>query len=258
MIQLLALAALAATRPPDSLDAFHLRPERIETGIALTYSKSNIDGTHASTITWYFPDRDWIESFKATAGDPQATLVRARMNWKVFSVDRFESYLVEADGSRKLRASLDTDPEARVLRIDVGGQPATCPIEHFPWHSYDFDLASLVRVLPHLIDSEGAVEVGRADLVREPDPHFAWLGLITIEHGGDEEHEGRPCHVYEVGGPGLEERGGSLWIDRENGRLVDYEIELPDEPGFENGKMHLLRAEAMTPERWAEFVRERR
>jgi len=252
----LALTLLAAG-PPDSIDAFHFEPTRVETGIALVYTKSNVDGSHAGSIAWYWPDADWIESFKWSEGQPEATLVRARMDWKTFSVSHFETYSVDADGARTPRFTMESEPENRRLAIEVQGQSMECSIEHYPWHSYDFDFASLVRVLPHLIDPEGSVELGRADAVREPEPHFAYLGPITVAFGAEEEHEGTACRRYDVDGPGLEDRGGCLWIERATGRLVDYEIELPDEPGFESGKMKLERAEPVTPERWQEFLRTR-
>ena len=242
----------------DSLDAFKFDVAKAGTGVAYFYIKSNIDGTHASRIAQYHPDADWIESFKWSEDDEAATLVRARMDWKTFSVARFEVYTVDAKGERTLRTTMDGDTEARRLTIEHQGQKMSCDIGHYPWHSYDFDYASLIRTLPHLVDAKAAVDVGRADVVPEPEPHFAFLGLVTVRYIGEQERHGAPCLAYAVDGPALENRGGRIWIDKVRGHLVDYEIALPDEPGFSSGKMMLESSTKMTPAAWAELVRTRK
>jgi hypothetical protein len=256
---LCTLALLLGPGPtPDAIDAFSFDPEKVETGVALFYLKSNVDGSNASWVTHYYPDTEWIESLKWSESWPEATLVRARMDWKTFSVGRFEGYVVDAEGKRTLRNTLEADPKEPRVVIEYQGQTMYCDIPHYPWHSYDFDWASLVHVLPHLVDPEGEVELGRADVAWLPQPHYAFHGLFGVSFGGAEEREGKACRRYDVDGEALENRGGSLWIDRSNGRLVDYEMDLPDEPGFVSGKLKLVRAEPMTPEEWAAFIRTRK
>jgi hypothetical protein len=254
------LVALSAgnSGSPDTTEAFSFDPEKVETGIALFYIKSNIDGSNASHIARYNSDPQWLESFKWSDGEAEATLVRAKMDWDTFSVGRFEGYKVNADGERTLRNTLVSDMENRRVVIEFAGQKMYSDIGHYPWHSYDFDYASLIHTLPHLVDPKGSVEVGRADVEWQPQPHYEFKGIVTVKYVGREVRQSTACLVYNVDGAALEHRGGNIWIDAESGHLVDYEIDLPDEPGFVSGKMRLVDTVKMTQREWAEFVKTRK
>lgn len=243
-----------AQTPSDTTDAFHYDPDKVETHKAYFYLKSNIDGTRPSNVAHYLPDKDWIESLKWNDDYPGATLVLAKMNWKTFSVGRFETYSIDEQGERTPRVVMTDDLQKRRVVISMNGQEFSTDTPHYPWHSYDFDYASLVHTLPHLVDPEGTVEVGRLDLVRETNA-FTFIGMVEVKYIADEEREGTLCRKYHVDGEGLENRGGDLWIDKAAGHLVDYEIDLPDEPGFVSGKMKLVRIEKMTSEQWAQFTK---
>lgn len=65
---------------------------------------------------------------------------------------------------------------------------------------------------------------------------------------------GRPARRYRIE-PGLEHRGGYLWVAHPAGSLLGYEINLPDEPDMASGRLALARVENMTPDEWAAFQR---
>ena len=52
------------------------------------------------------------------------------------------------------------------------------------------------------------------------------------------------------------EKGSTKWFGKGNRHLVDYEIALPDESGFESGKLRLKRVETLSLEQWEAFVTE--
>ncbi|MCZ6836191.1 MAG: hypothetical protein O7G85_10490 [Planctomycetota bacterium] len=241
--------------PSDTIDAFRFDASKVEVGKAYFYLKSNIDGTRPSNVAHYLPDDHWIESLKWNDDYPGATLVLAKMDWETFSVGRFETYSIDEQGVRSPRVVMTEDFENRRVQIEIGDQKMTTAIDHYPWHSYDFDYASLVHTLPHLIDPRSSVVVGRVDLVREPEPTFTFIGNVEVTYVAEEERGGTMCIKYHVDGEGLEHRGGDLWIDKAKGHLVDYEIDLPDEPGFKDGKMKLVRIETMTKDEWAQFTK---
>ena len=70
----------------------------------------------------------------------------------------------------------------------------------------------------------------------------------------EETCEGVRCHKYKIDGPGLENRGGLLWMSKIDPHIIDYEIDLPDEPGYQSGKLRLERTEQMTEEEWLAFT----
>ena len=43
-------------------------------------------------------------------------------------------------------------------------------------------------------------------------------------------------------------------IDRAALHIVDYEIDLPDEPGYESGKLRLKRIDHMSNKEWRELM----
>ena len=45
-----------------------------------------------------------------------------------------------------------------------------------------------------------------------------------------------------------------MWIDTAARHIVDYEIDLPDEPGYESGKLRLKHIEHMSNEAWRAFM----
>jgi hypothetical protein len=94
----------------------------------------------------------------------------------------------------------------------------------------------------------------RANSYQEQAPSFAFKGLVTVDFVSEEERHGAACRKYSINGVGLEHRGGTMWIDRAAGHIVDYEIDLPDEPGYESGKLRLKQIDHMSNEAWHEFM----
>ena len=84
---------------------------------------------------------------------------------------------------------------------------------------------------------------------------FADKGTVTVEYLGREQRAGVKCRKYTIDGKGLENRGGLIWVDAEKHHIVDYEIDLPDEGGFDSGKMLLVGVESMGEPEWQEFKR---
>ena len=248
----------ARTEAPPEVTGFRYEPGRIEVGRVHRYRKSNLDGTHATEIALYLAAEDRLESLKWHPDDPEATLVVAEMDWPVCSVERFHTFRLDADGKRTLAAELETR-ERRELVAKIEGRTLTSPLERFPWHSYDFDLASLNVALRFLVAPEGETALVIVDPVQGPDgPTFAAKGEVFLSYEAEEEHAGLACRRYTLDGPGLEERGGKLWVARgEETFLAGFEIDLPDEPGMRSGKLLWLENLQLTPEQWERFVVER-
>ena len=128
------------------------------------------------------------------------------------------------------------------------GPASACRWSSSPWHTYDFDLASLNVSLRYLEDPEGVVQVGMIDQVRGV---LAPKGFAELAYEGEEERGGTLCRTYWFDGPGMEDRGGRLWVRKsEDPVIVDYEIDLPDESSMRSGKLRLVSTAELTPEEW--------
>lgn len=230
-------------------------PARVPVGRVFHYLKSNMDGTHPARIHVYVRTQTTVESFKADEGETEATIVLAEMNWTRFSVRRFESARVNAAGVRTVRATLTQEGETDAYVLKVGDTMATATVAQWPWHSYDFDFAGLGLTLPHLVDPARPHTFGRSDFIQDGGPpRFGDLGAVTLTYLGEQRRRDAACRKYRIDGPGLQNKGGLLWADTAGGHIVEFEIAIPDEPGFTSGRLVLESIEPMTSEQWAAFI----
>lgn len=260
---LLALALLAGQEPQRPLPArvvgFRYEPGHLPSGRVHRYRKSNLDGSEPSEIALHLSDETHLEALKWHAGDPVATLVEAEMDWEVASVRSFRTWRLGGPDERELVAAFDTTPDRKRLVVRVAGRELDCALESFPWHSYDFDLASLNVALRFLVEPEGETSFEIVDPVHGPEgPTLVAKGGVTLAYERTEERSGLACRRYSLDGPGLEDRGGTLWAATgAEVFLVAFEIDLPDEPGMSSGRLEWLRNESFTPAEWEAFVRTR-
>jgi hypothetical protein len=249
----------AARAPLPVATGFRYESGRIPVGRVHRYQKSNLDGSSPSEIALYLASETRLEALKWHAGEPGATLVVAEMDWEVASARGFRTYQVDEHGNRALAAELETSADRRRLVARVGGKELACALERFPWHSYDFDLASLNVALRFLADPTGEVELAIVDPVyRGGTAELVAKGPVVLAYRLEEERSGLPCRRYLIDGPGLEDRGGSLWVAQgDEVFLVAFEIDLPDEPGMSSGRLEWLRNETRSAAEWERLVLER-
>ena len=62
---------------------------------------------------------------------------------------------------------------------------------------------------------------------------------------------------YFIDGIGLENKGGHIWINPQDFMIDQYKILLPDEPGFANGMMKLVKTYKMKAGDWESFKKKR-
>jgi hypothetical protein len=260
LLAALVLAQVAGqeSRPrPAQSTGFRYESGHIPVGRVYRYEKSNLDRSNPSEIALFLASETRLEALKFHAGEPEATLVVAEMDWDVASVRSFRTFRLDEHGERTLSAELETSPDRSRLVAKLNGQELECPLERFPWHSYDFDFASLNVALRFLTDPEGEIELAIVDPVYGPGgPGLAAKGTVVLAYESVEERAGLECRRYVIDGPGLEERGGSLWAAKgDEVFLVAFEIELPDEPGMSSGRLEWQRSETMSAGEWEAFVR---
>ena len=142
------LLVLGSSRAAAQVDAFAVDTTRVPVGRMYEYLKSNRDGTRPSMVSVYVAGPSRIESLKWAPRDTTASVVVAEMDWTRVSVARLESWTL-TKGALQPRATLQTDSSG--LGVRVSFQPdSVLPIRKWPWHSYDFDFASLNLAFPFL------------------------------------------------------------------------------------------------------------
>jgi hypothetical protein len=230
-------------------ESYRFAPDRVPVGQVFHYLKSQRDGSHATRVSVYLPSVDRVESLKWDQGGDQATLVVATLDWERFSVSGFEAWGLARGSEPELRATLRA--QADQLHISFVDQPVR--ISHWPWHSYDFDFTSLTLTLPHRLDPTRDLDFWRTDFVYGDPPAFAELGPLTLRYQGKQRRHGKPAWRYSLGGPGLEGKAGSWWVDRNSGLTLEYELPVGDEPGYADVRFRLESSAAMTPAQWRAF-----
>jgi len=242
---LCALPALA------QLASLRFDVSRVPVGQVFHFVKSNRDGTHETRISVYLPAVDRIESLKWDRGGDQATLVQAEMDWSKFSVRRFQGWRLARGAAPEARVTLDVQGDQ--LSMSLMDAPLT--VTHWPWHSYDFDFTSLNLTLPHLLNPRQTFSFWRTDFVYADPPKVAELGEVTLTFERREKHDGRAARRYRIGGAGLRDTQGTWWADARTGLLLEFELPIGDEPGYDNVRLRLDATGTLSPADWESFKR---
>lgn len=250
----LTLVVLTNCLAQNSVPTFTYDPGKLPLHQAQVYIKSNLDGSHASFVAVYLKEKDKIESFKWTKGNTEGTLVKAKMDWQRFSVSHFEGGRLSANGELNIRAQLSIPEGKNKAEVQIGGaEPSSVMLKHFPWHSYDFDFASLGVVMTQKVSTASTIKFMISDIAGEANgPVFKEIGMVSMKKEEKEEKFGSQCQRYHVDGPGLDDRGGKIWFD-EQGRLVGLEIQKPDEPGFVSNKLRRIEVKNLSVDEWESF-----
>jgi hypothetical protein len=235
---------------------FEFQSRRVPVGQVFHYLKSNIDGSNLNRICVYVASADRIESLKWHEGSTGATLVIAEMDWSKFSVRRFEAWHLDAAAAPQQRAWLQANEAGTELDVSFLGD-RKARLNHWPWHSYDFDFASLSVTLPHVQDPTREITFWRSDVVHGETMDFAEIGEVRLRPEAVESRSGYRVRRYAIAGRGLDDTTGVLWTDADTGIIGEYQIPIPDEPGYANGRLKLLGTEPMTLERWERYKEEK-
>ena len=236
------------------VEKFAYKADQVNIGQVFIYQKSNQDGSNPHWVATYLIDNTRMESLKWTEGLAGVTLVEAEMDWQSFSVKKFVGGRISPDGQRMVGGELDLLDNKGLHQTKFGNLKDTMKIDFLPWHSYDFDFASLNLVWPHLVSITSNFTINIADVVvNDGKPQFVNKGLVEIIYQKEEERNGVDCLKYSIDGPGLENRGGKIWLSKKGQYFVEYLIDLPDESSFENMKFTLYKIDKMDLREWESY-----
>ena len=247
MIKLLRLCLflLPVSSPVFAADLlFKYEPEKVVTNVVYHYQKSNIDGSHASLVSIYRASPERIESLKYRDTNTRATLVVAELNQQTLNVSYFRTTVLRFGMDDQLIVEVDIAKDGKFEGVMGDGTAISGQMEPTHWHSYDFDFVSLDAIFPFLVDPQRAFSFHVGDPA--PDPEMP----VDVNYLGVDVYGGIKGRKYSIDGPGLRNRGGVLWTDLKSGHLLGFEIDQPDEDGYESNKLLLLAVEEMTQDRW--------
>jgi hypothetical protein len=217
------------------------------------YIKSNWDGSHSSTVYLYVAAKNKLESFKWSKGDGTATLVTALFDWEKFSVRQFTNHRLEFNKAPRLVAELFMSGK-KTIQVKVGDTKDSLALTELPWQSYDFDFAGLGFSWRALRNKKDPFYFHIADAAMvNGNMAFVNKGRAEVKFEGYEPLNGMSCLKYSINGPGLDHKGGYIWIEPSSFMIAQCRITLPDEPGLENGMLQLIKTEKMNPEKWEAF-----
>jgi len=249
-----ALACAATGSAYAQVSQLRFDASKVPQGTVMHYKKSQLDGTNATHVSVYMIDGENLESLKWDEGSTVATLVKARMDWRRFSVREFHSFRLERGKAPELRGTLATTAGGAQVKVSFL-QDKVVPITHWPWHSYDFDFASLGLILPQLRNPEEDLIFWRTDVVFVGEGmDFAEVGGIRLHLEAMELRDSQQVRRYSIGGAGLQHRYGKLWTNTAGG-LIEYQIPVGDEPGYDNVRLLLERTQPLTLTQWEAFKR---
>lgn len=242
--------------PTSTIDQFNFQPHTIKTGAVYHYTKSNLNGSYPARVYLRVMDEATLDVWKFEAHNVDAAHITAHMDWRSFSVDRIHSWVVTRNGMQREQAVLTSSYEDTSVSVTLGGRSETVQIGHYPVHLYNFDFLSLNFILRHWSAPLGAVEIGVLQPNFDPqvDGLIQYEGTVTIRYIGEEVRNDHPCRKYSIGGRGLQDKTGLIWLDREAMYTVDMEIPVPDNPDWDSFKFQLVSLDWLEKEAWDKFI----
>lgn len=210
-----------------------------EEGRIYHYLRSNQDGTRPENIWVYARDDDSIEVYKSVERCANAALVTADLDRTRGEASALVGGRVTPDGTQEGFAWLDLDASTRVLRARVPTMEIDASLSEVgaPWLLFDFDLADLTVL-------RAGTAAPREDFafwtaLIWPDESGASplraLGDTQARYSGEETRFGVGAVRYDVSG-GL---NGALWLDADDGHVIEARFAEPNHPGYESFRLTL-------------------
>jgi len=241
-----AVTACASAQAP-----WYYQPEHNAIGRIYAYERTNTDGSLDERVNVFRRDATHIEVYKENGLCEGAALVTAELDFETFSAPVITGGQLRPNAEHMEFAFLEWDQAQERLDIlvqfpDMELREAA-PILSTPWHLFDYDLASLTVMTPHLAAPENGFEFGMALVWADPsaaDP-LSWMGDVSASYTGNESREGVHTRHYVLAGTALEGEAstgdtGELWLDLGDGHVVEAIIPAPNHPGYTDFHLRLL------------------
>jgi len=215
------------------------------------YERSNTDGTLDERITMYRQDATHIAVYKENGLCRNAALVTAELDPETLSATRItggqllpNAEIMEFAFLVMNEAGTQVDLLVQMPNMEIRNEFV---VENPHWTLFDFDFSDFNMAAPHLDNPHAGFNFGMALVWADPsaaDPLF-WVGDLDAEFVGSGEHLGVHADEYRLTGSALEHElaigdEGRLWLDAEEGHVVDVTVPAPSHPGYTDYRLRLL------------------
>lgn len=237
-------------------DAFVYQPNANDVGAVHHYIKSNIDGSNPAHVAIYLATPNDVEVLKREAHEQDAAYVRAHMNWEYFCADQLASWVLTPDGQRRPMATFTLDCATQRAHISINEHAESVAVGHLPAHIYNFDFISLNLALRHWQHPEGALDIGilQPNFDSQINALMRYEGIATLRFVAHAQRHNQACRRYHINGDGLQQRGGTIWVNQAHGHIEDMEIALPDNPAWRDFKFEWVGSSALSQTDWQTFI----
>jgi len=262
----LGAAAISAVASGQASNPWTYDESNDAVGRIYYYERTNTDGSMDERVTVFRRDATHIEVYKENGLCRRAALVTAELDLETLSAPIITGGALQPDARHVEFAFMELNPETGIvdMRVQLPDMELRngVEIETANWILFDFDLASLTVATPHLDDPEHGFGFGMALLWADssaPDPLF-WMGELTAEHVGQGEHLGVVADEYRLTGSAFEiglstGEEGRLWLDSEDGHVVDAVMPVPNHPGYTDFRLRLLNVSDGGEGEWTALLR---
>ncbi len=223
------------------------------TGYAYYYIKSDLKGKNPCHVWIYYPESLRSESFKIYqfAKLQGATdLVCADYNETTFMPDAITAYLVKKDGERVKNAV--TEYSGFTAKASYKDKTQEFSFGIIPSFFYNFDWADLNSMIPYLKEKHTSFNAGFISPDNSTD--IQYQGNTSFEYTGQSVYKDVLCDVFTVVVQGLEDKKGMLYVDADNSDVIEINMELPNNPGFNSFLFSLQSKAQMTVDEWNAFI----
>jgi hypothetical protein len=258
----LALTTLAA----DPATTWSYSPENDAIGRIYYYERTNTDGSRDERVTVFRRDATHIEVYKENGLCTGAALVTAELDFETFSASVITGGRLLPDAQHHEFAFLTWDQANEQLDIHVQFPDMElredAPVPRSDWHLFDFDLASLTVMTPHLADPAANFGFGMALVWTDPaagDP-LTWMGDVDAAPAGTENRLGHDSRVYSLTGSAFSGENatgneGRIWLDATDGHVVDAIFPAPNHAGYTDFRLRLLNVGDGGASEWEQLLR---
>lgn len=258
------LAAPAAADPAPAGQAWgasgwRYDPGRARVGRIFHYLRTNTDGSEPERVRVFLRAAGDLAVNKAVEPCTNAAYVTATLD-----LDRGEArtltggrltpqgtqaafaWLTVDAASDRLSARIELPDQVLEGGADVAGRPRVV---------YDFDLADLTALAPHLADPRKGFSFAAALLWPPAMPDFLQdKGRLDAAFVAEETHMGRRALRFSVTGEAFAGKPGTLWLDAAEGHVLEAAFPLPNHDNYADFRLVLEKVEDTGEAGWTRLL----
>ena len=240
--------ALLSPAAAEAASGWKHDPARDRVGRIYHYLRTNTDGSEPERVRVFRRTPGDLDVNKAIEPCTNAAYVTAALDLEAGEARSLTGGRLTRQGTQ--------DPFA-YLTIDAGGPRVSAHVElpgqalddtaetgDRPRVVYDFDLADLTVLAPHLTDPRQGFSFGVVLLWPPAMPDFLQArGRLDAAFEREETRNGRPALRFRVTGAPFGDKAGTLWLDAAEGHIVEADFPLPNHDNYDDFKLVLERVE---------------